>query len=747
MNIPIQHVRFFSLRIIIFAAALSLLAGAGAAQAQDFLPEPLPEHLRVYSVSELPAADGLTVQVTFGLVDRFGTPYYGGEKIDNAWIHLLGQPSEPITVTQSLVGAEIPYEIVLVVDASGSVSSTLGAVKDALRGLILDMFKSPALPTGSFVNVRLKLIVFSDRVQSETDFTGDAGTLSARIDRIEAQSGTCLYDALRDAAGALYALRPEGEDVAPKQQAIVVFTDGWDTCPSGTTKESLLAMLRQEGNIPIYSVALNPGNINSADLVDLARQTTGQPLQTENPGELPQFFQEILANLRTRLMRASATLYPNQAGSHNAALLLEVEDVSRKLSTTFSFESPEDYKPPLPPVNVRLFEPYCNYQEQTCSLKLAISGMEAVSQTFAHVIGPDGQIIRTLAGSDEWKVPYADSAELVINSANFQPGGKYQVKVYATDGQGNYVARTGNIGSTDDPLVLAQSEFQYAPPPPTPLPKINFVVLGCSVKYRNLTPNILAADLVVTLDLLSGVTNKGVHYEWFVLDASKQPLIIDQGTLSGSTVLTGTLPHAFVPGEALDIRVRLTPALGDATEAVLEGCVPDVPPRLGWFQRLISSLEQNSWLLYSMVAVVASSLAIWTFRRAQPALVSLVKVAPAKPQAIDTVRVSLLDPSGRTPVKQWIVDSANLQRSPWRIGRLGSGAQIEIDSPNLQDDHANLRLSAENGGKIQFQDNSLDCYLLPSNQPARTITIERSIMIRLGQNTIIRIEPLSHGPI
>ncbi len=105
---------------------------------------------------------------------------------------------------------EVPLEIVVAIDISGSMQSVMSQVKDVLKRF-LATFKE---------NDRLTLVGFNHQVYVLQQRTADRGRLAASVDSLTPAGGTALYDAV------LKSLDLFGSEV--HRRAVLVFTDGDD---------------------------------------------------------------------------------------------------------------------------------------------------------------------------------------------------------------------------------------------------------------------------------------------------------------------------------------------------------------------------------------------------------------------------------------------------------------------------------------------------------------------------------------
>jgi VWFA-related protein len=145
----------------------------------------------------------LNVSVT----DRAGRAIAGLKPSD----FLITENGQPREVTE-VVTTRAPFNLVLLLDVSGSVEERLDFIRKAAT---------------AFVNTvgpqdRVAIISFRDDVQLISDFTTDKRLLADRLKEIEAGGATALYDSL--AYTLVHTLKP----LRGERTAIVVLSDGDD---------------------------------------------------------------------------------------------------------------------------------------------------------------------------------------------------------------------------------------------------------------------------------------------------------------------------------------------------------------------------------------------------------------------------------------------------------------------------------------------------------------------------------------
>lgn len=144
-----------------------------------------------------------------------------------------GQEREILSVQQSTA----PFNLVLLLDVSGSVDNYVDFIRKAARNFIDTMRPDD----------KIAIIIFNEDVKQISTFTTDRRRLSESLDTFDAGGGTAYYDAI--AYSLVETLRPlKGE-----RTAIVVLTDGDDN-RSFLPFESLLGSIQESGALiyPLY---------------------------------------------------------------------------------------------------------------------------------------------------------------------------------------------------------------------------------------------------------------------------------------------------------------------------------------------------------------------------------------------------------------------------------------------------------------------------------------------------------------
>jgi VWFA-related protein len=137
----------------------------------------------------------------------------------------------------SVAPANEPFNLVLLLDVSGSIQERMDFIRKAARDFLRTT--SP--------QDRISIISFRDDVQVISDFSTDRQMLSRKLDEIDAGGGTALYDALG------YVLSDPIKQLRGERTAIVVMSDGDDN-KSFLPFPAILEALSESGALvyPLY---------------------------------------------------------------------------------------------------------------------------------------------------------------------------------------------------------------------------------------------------------------------------------------------------------------------------------------------------------------------------------------------------------------------------------------------------------------------------------------------------------------
>jgi VWFA-related protein len=133
--------------------------------------------------------------------------------------------------------ANEPFNLVLLLDVSGSVEERMDFIRKAARDFLRTASRQD----------RISIISFRDDIQVLSDFSTDRQMLSRKLDEIDAGGGTALYDALG------YVLADPLKRLRGERTAIVVMSDGDDN-KSFLPFPAILQALGESGALvyPLY---------------------------------------------------------------------------------------------------------------------------------------------------------------------------------------------------------------------------------------------------------------------------------------------------------------------------------------------------------------------------------------------------------------------------------------------------------------------------------------------------------------
>ena len=160
----------------------------------------------------------------------------------------------------SVAPANEPFNLVLLLDVSGSIEERMDFIRKAARDFLRTT--SP--------QDKISIISFRDDIQVISDFSRDRQLLSRKLDEIDAGGGTALYDALG------YVLSEQVKRLRGERTAIVVMSDGDDN-KSFLPFPAILDALSESGAL-VYPLYVPSGLIPEASVPK--PEITIDPLRT-----------------------------------------------------------------------------------------------------------------------------------------------------------------------------------------------------------------------------------------------------------------------------------------------------------------------------------------------------------------------------------------------------------------------------------------------------------------------------------
>ncbi len=206
----------------------------------------------------------------------------------------------------NVVPANEPFNLVLLLDVSGSVEERMDFIRKAARDFLRTT--SP--------QDRISIISFRDDIQVISDFSTDREMLSKKLDEIDAGGGTALYDAIG------YVLSEPLKRLRGERTAIVVMSDGDDNksfLPFPAILEALLESgalvyplyvpsgLVPESSVPKPEITIDPLRTRYLTLTTRAEEE-GRKLAAASGGiyypirrleDLQKAYDDVVAQLRS----------------------------------------------------------------------------------------------------------------------------------------------------------------------------------------------------------------------------------------------------------------------------------------------------------------------------------------------------------------------------------------------------------------------------------------------------------------
>jgi VWFA-related protein len=189
------------------------------------------------------------------VTDRNGRAI-GGMKESDFTVYENGIERE----VKKVVPTEEPFNLVLLLDVSGSVEERIEFIRKAARD-----FLNTASPQD-----RIAIISFRDDIQIISNFSTDRKMLSKKLDEIDAGGATALYDALG------YVLADTVKQLRGERTAVVILSDGDDN-KSFVPFPAILEAITESGAL-VYPLYVPSGLIPEASVPK--PEVTIDPLRT-----------------------------------------------------------------------------------------------------------------------------------------------------------------------------------------------------------------------------------------------------------------------------------------------------------------------------------------------------------------------------------------------------------------------------------------------------------------------------------
>jgi VWFA-related protein len=201
---------------------------------------------------------------------------------------------EPAAIVGFRTEHELPMRVGMVIDTSSSVTSRFRFEQAAAS-----IFLRQAVRPGDMAFV----MGFDNYTHLTQDFSDNPELLAQGVERLKADGGTALYEAVRVACRKLQR-HPEQDMVA---RVLVILSDGQNNAGVAALKDAIQAA--QEAEVTIYAVSTNYPSLSYQDLAaedgnrnlhQLAEQTGGRVLMSPSPKGLDKAFAKVSDELRSR---------------------------------------------------------------------------------------------------------------------------------------------------------------------------------------------------------------------------------------------------------------------------------------------------------------------------------------------------------------------------------------------------------------------------------------------------------------
>ena len=213
----------------------------------------------------------------------------------------IAEDKAPQTIVSFLPQSNLPLDLAVLMDTSNSVKPKLKFEKDASYSFLETMLGSR--------QDRALFATFDSQVELHQDFTDRLDLLTQAIDKVKAQGGTRMYD-------AIYGICEEklmASTSLGRRRAMVVITDGADTESERELKEVI--DIAQRSETPVYVISTESGGIfgvqaglggrkENKDLKRLAEETGGRAFFTADMNELKERLAGIARELRSQYLIA-----------------------------------------------------------------------------------------------------------------------------------------------------------------------------------------------------------------------------------------------------------------------------------------------------------------------------------------------------------------------------------------------------------------------------------------------------------
>ena len=225
------------------------------------------------------------VNVFVNVIDQNGAIAGGFTREDFA----LAEDGRPQQIAVFERQSELPLNLTLAIDVSGSVQKDMAEEENAARRFARALLRSQD---------QMSLLQFATEVRELTPFTNKISKIESGLGKLHGDWATALYDAIYLASQRLGGKQG--------RRILVLVSDGDDTASSATYAEAVEQALRNE--VMIYSLIDVPVEASAGRdlggehaLITLAEQTGGKSFYVSGGG-LDKAFAQVSDDLRTQYL-------------------------------------------------------------------------------------------------------------------------------------------------------------------------------------------------------------------------------------------------------------------------------------------------------------------------------------------------------------------------------------------------------------------------------------------------------------
>lgn len=444
-----------------------------------------------------PDKPGLTLRLYFTPIDSNRRPVLNVPLRSGQIIMLDANDGGPYDA--EIEQAKGPIEVVLLIDASGSMIRNFNAMKTAANQFV------DAMPN----EARFTIITFSHEIIERVRASDDKEAVKRVITGIPTPrdgDGTCLFDA------SLRGIETINQLGMPGRRALVLFSDGADwsqggrrdpqtgariPCSRSKVDDVTTLATNRRFRVPIYAIGFQPPSTRPDDIdlpaLEQMSRLTGGILALG--ADMPSLFKQV--NDAIAAVRVATALVKPGQGERIAGLRLVLENGAVLTSNNDTFLSPADYsfKTPTPTPTPTA--------TSTSSFSLSAASFDSNTRAFRFeligLVTPDAIV--------EYRIELTTGGGTKINeiikSAPLEPGpievplpldappGRYNILVTALGRDGSVVVRqttTAEFNPTATPTPSAT---------PTPPP------VGGQIKSIRYNDEAIKDSVMLTMELFS----------------------------------------------------------------------------------------------------------------------------------------------------------------------------------------------------------------------------------------------------